>query len=430
MNKETFQSDLFMGDARKNNRSKGLVTAIDLGSDKIACFIARIDQVTRERRAARIIGAGYCQSKGIKNGLIIDPAEAEKSVRLALDNAENEASVEVSSAYISISGSHIKSSILSGRIPVSERVVNQDHVDAVIKNARKNLNIGDKRVLHVIPSKFLVDGARNVPDPTGLIADILGIELTLITSSNNPTMNIENVIHNCHIDILDILAEPYVSGLACLYEHEKDLGSVCIDIGSGTTSISIFFEGTVVYTKSIKIGGWYISNDIAKGLSTPFEHAEGIKNLYGSALFGSNDMEQFYEIPQLEEKSSSRRSFKLSDLITIIKPRYEEILEMSLHAIENSGYSEIAKRNVVLTGGTTHLTGSLEIAERVLDCSVRLGMPTKLGGLSENTSGPGFSSCAGVIIHSLDQKKIELKAMRKRSSFTQKIIKNLMGTGF
>jgi cell division protein FtsA len=117
-------------------------------------------------------------------------------------------------------------------------------------------------------------------------------------------------------------------------------------------------------------------------------------------------------------------------LITIIKPRYEEILEMSLHAIENSGYSEIARRNVVLTGGTTHLTGSLEIAERVLDCSVRLGMPTKLGGLSENTSGPSFSSCAGVIIHALDQKKNELKHLKKRSSFTQKIIKNLMGTGF
>ena len=429
MKKNINQIDLFAVE-NKSNQSKNILTAIDIGSDKIVCFIAKIDEVTREKRALRVVGSGYCQSKGIRNGRVVDQKEAEKSIRLAIDKAEQDANIEINSVYVCISGDFLKSHVLKGSINVSERTINQEHVSEVISLTNKKYIPTNQKIIHIVPSNFFVDSTRNVTDPSGLMADKLGVELNYITSEVNPLTNIENIIKKMHLNIEGFVAKPYASGLACLHEHELDFGSVCIDIGCGTTSISIFFEGTIVYAKTINLGGWYITNDVALGLQTSFEHAEGIKNLYGNTIMGSNDSEQYYEIPN-DKEDNVRTKFKLSNLVSIIKYRYEEILEKVDEVIEKSGYSEYAKRNIILTGGTSDLPGSIEIAQRLFETNIRLGTPTKIGGLSEEIGGPSFSSCSGVLIHCLKKSKKNHDSITQKG--TEKIgnfLKNLMGQDF
>ena len=161
----------------KSSQSKGVITAIDIGSDKIVCLIAKIDEITREKRAIRVIGSGYCQSKGIRNGRIINPKEAEKSIRLALDKAEQNANIEVNNVYICISGNFIKSHVIKGKLEIPDKTINQEHVSNIIALTHEKHKVGDQRIMHIVPSKFFVDGTRNVADPTGLIADNLGVEL-------------------------------------------------------------------------------------------------------------------------------------------------------------------------------------------------------------------------------------------------------------
>ena len=429
MRKNINQIDLF-SEQNKSNQSKNILTGIDVGSDKIVCFIAKIEEITREKRGIRILGSGYCQSRGIRNGKIIDQKEAEKSIRLALDKAENDANIEIENVHLCISGDFVKSHIIKGYLNITDRTISQEHVNDLISLTNKKYSQTNQQVIHIVPSKFFVDGTRNVADPSGLVADKLGVELNYITSDINPLMNIENIIKRMHLNIVGFVAKPYASGLACLRDHELDFGSVCIDIGCGTTSIAIFFENTIVYAKTINLGGWYITNDIALGLHTSFEYAEGIKNLYGNTIMGANDSEQYYEIPNHTE-NINRTKFKLSNLISIIKYRYEEILEKVDEVIEMSGYSEYARRNIVLTGGTSELPGSIEIAQRVFETNIRIGSPSKISGLSEEIGGPSFSSCSGILMHCLrksnkNYKNISFNNTKKIGNF----LKNIMGKDF
>ena len=169
------------------------------------------------------------------------------------------------------------------------------------------------------------------------------------------------------LKVISFTAKPYVSALSILTNEEKESGVVCIDIGSGSTSISIFIDGSIVFAKSINIGAWYISSDISKVLSTPFDQAEAIKTFYGSALRGPNDGEEIFSTPLMGSDSDERLSLSKSRLISIIQPRFYEILMHAKKYIEQSGYNDIAKRNTVITGGGSELIGSVEFSERTLE---------------------------------------------------------------
>ena len=187
MKKNSNQIDLFSAD-NKSNQSKNILTAIDIGSDKIVCFIAKIDEITREKRALRVVGSGYCQSKGIRNGKVIDQKEAEKSIRLALDKAEKDANIEINNVYVCISGDFLKSHVLKGSINIPERTIKQEHVAEVISITNNKYTPTNQKIIHIVPSNFFVDGTRNVTDPSGLVADKLGVESVSYTHLTLPTI--------------------------------------------------------------------------------------------------------------------------------------------------------------------------------------------------------------------------------------------------
>ena len=422
------QHDFFI-DSKVSYQADNIITSIDIGSDKIICFIAKVDRIL-DKKKPRVIGFGCSQSKGLKSGGITDIIDLEKSIRKAVNQAENSAGVEVKNVSVNISGNYIKTERLFGEIIIGNSIINHNHVAQVISMAKKKFNSKNKKVLHVIPSHFTADGIKNIANPNGMSANKLGVKLFFIYGMPNHLNNLEMIVERCFLNVINFTAKPYVSALSTLTKEEQNSGAACLDIGSGSTSISIFIDGSMVFAKSINIGGWYISSDISKILSTPFEQAEALKTLYGSALRGPNDGEYIYQTPLMGSESDERLSFSRSKLISIIRPRFYEILIHAKKCIEQSGYYDIAKRNTVITGGGSELVGSVEFSERILESRVRSGKPLNIDGLNEEISGPAFSSCAGMLIHSILSQKKGMNDKSKQQNFASKVMQKIMGSGF
>jgi cell division protein FtsA len=235
----------------------------------------------------------------------------------------------------------------------------------------------------------------------------------LIAAGFGPVRTLATAIARCHLDVEQIVASPYASGLACLVEDEMDLGSLVVDMGAGTTSFAVFFDGNIVYSGGIPLGGAHVTSDIARGLTTSVAHAERLKTLYGNAIAGAMDEREIIDVPLVgEEQPENANHLPKSHLIRIIQPRVEEILELVRAKMEKSGFNEIAGRRVVLTGGASQLSGVRELAQRILDKQVRLGRPLRVArpssmnsksggasftGLAESTSGPAFATTAGLL---------------------------------
>jgi len=426
--KDNNQQDFFINN-KSNYQSEKVITAIDIGSDKVVCLIGKVDNIL-DRKKIRLIGSGYSQSKGIKNGGITNINDLEESIRKAVDLAENQANYEVENVSVNVSGNYIRTERVFGELFVGNQIINQNHIAEVIEIARQKFNKENKKILHVIPSNYIVDSIKNIVNPSGMSASKLGVKLLFIYANPNHINNLENIINSCFLNVTNFTAKPYTSALSALTDEEKNQGSVCIDIGAGTTSISVFIDGSIVYAKSLNLGGWYITNDISKELSTPFDQAEALKTLYGSALRGANDGEEIFQIPMIGGNDENRISFSRSKLISIIKPRLWEILMHSKKCIEQSGYKDISNKNTIITGGTMELPGSIEFAERILEARVRIGFPSGINNLVEELSGPAFTSCTGMLLHSILIQENEIKNKSENNNFAVKIIEKIMGSGF
>lgn len=426
--KDNNQQDFFINN-KSNYQSEKVITAIDIGSDKVVCLIGKVDNIL-DRKKIRLIGSGYSQSKGIINGGITNINDLEESIRKAVDLAENQANYEVENVSVNVSGNYIRTERVFGELFVGSQIINQNHIAEVIEIAKQKFNKENKKILHVIPSNYIVDNIKNIVNPSGMSASKLGVKLLFIYANPNHINNLENIINSCFLNVNNFTAKPYTSALSALTDEEKNQGSVCIDIGAGTTSISVFLDGSIVYAKSLNLGGWYITNDISKELSTPFDQAEALKTLYGSALRGVYDGEEIFQIPLIDGNDENRISFSRSKLISIIKPRLWEILMHSKKCIEQSGYKDISNKNTIITGGTSELPGSIEFAERILETRVRIGFPSGINNLVEDLSGPAFTSCTGMLLHSVLMQENEIKNKSKNNNFAFKLIEKLMGSGF
>jgi len=214
--------------------------------------------------------------------------------------------------------------------------------------------------------------------------------------------NLSTCIERCHLDPVGFVVSPYASGLAVLVEDEMDLGVTVIDMGGGTTTIAVFYEGNVIYTDMVPVGGNHVTSDIARGLSAPLAHAERLKTLYGHAMTSPVDEREMIDVPQVgEAPDEPARQVPRSILTAILQPRLEETMELVRSRLETSGFDKIAGRRVVLTGGACQVPGLGDLAALVLDKQVRIGKPVRACGLAEATAGPAYSTCAGLLGYAL-----------------------------
>jgi len=264
----------------------GLVAALDIGTTKVSCLIARQEGT----RPPRVIGIGHHAAKGVKNGAIVDMDAAEASVRAAVGAAEEMAGANVNAINVALSGPVFKSRLVAYDIGISGHEIGDQDLRKILDANRLASELPeDQEIVHSIPVGYSIDGNRGVRDPRGMFGDRLGVNLHVVTASINAIRNIDTCLHRCHLEVEGRVVAPYASALSALVEDEMKLGVTLIDMGGGTTSISVFFDGELVHADCIPIGGASVTNDIARGLSTPVQHAERMKTLYGNCMPSPSD---------------------------------------------------------------------------------------------------------------------------------------------
>jgi len=374
----------------------GIVAALDVGSTKVCCFIARVE----DAGAVRILGIGHQIATGVRAGSIIDMEAAETSIGAAVHAAEQMANETIRDVIVNVSCPISHS--FNAEIAVPGQEVSDSDVRRALAHAR-TLQVGpDQALVHAIPVGFSLDGSRGIRDPKGMYGERLGVQAHVITAPAGSVRNLQTCVARCHLDIDTLVASPYASGLACLVEDEMEMGSACIDMGGGTTTISVFAEGKLVWSDCIRLGGNHVTNDIARGLTTPVVHAERMKTLHGSAMTSPSDEREMIDVPQVgEEERLGSNNLPKSYLVRIIQPRLEEIFEHVRSRLEHSGYAKLVGRRVVLTGGASQLPSMRELAQLILDKQVRIGRPTRIAGLNEAHGGPSYSTAAGLLLHAV-----------------------------
>lgn len=221
-----------------------------------------------------------------------------------------------------------------------------------------------------------------------------------VTANAATLRNLISCVERCHLEVERVIVAPLAAGRACLTDDEAELGATLIDLGGGTTSIGVFSEGEMVFADSIPMGGIHVTNDIARGLTTPTAHAERMKVLYGHAMTTTTDKHEQIDVPQVGENDvATMAQVPRSLLIGIIQPRLEEIFEMVRARLEHSGFDKVGGRRVVLTGGGAQMPGTRELAQLILDKQVRIGRPMPLMGLGETYQGPAFSTALGLLFY-------------------------------
>ena len=376
----------------------GLIAALDIGTTKVACFIARVDQspIAGEKNFIRVVGIGHQIAEGIRGGAIVDVEAAEHSIRAAVDGAERMAGETIRKVVVSLSAGQPASHTVGLEVSIAGHAVNDQDIARIYKQGDISCEEEERQTLHCLPLGYSIDGVQGIQEPRGMFGQRLGVNMHLVTADVGPIRNLVNCIERCHLEVAEVVLAPYASGLASLYEENKDLGSILIEMGGGVTSLGVFSHGALLHTDVIPLGGNHVTNDIARGLSTPLKEAERIKVLYGSAIPGGSDQDAI-RVPQIGERDEDCHVISAGVLTGIIAPRIEEIFELIRDRLQATGFDQVAGRSVVLTGGASQLTGVRELAARILDKQVRIGSPIRFTGLPDVTGGPAFATCAGLL---------------------------------
>lgn len=401
---------IFGGRSSKQSGSGGrrtrLLTVLDVGSSKVSCVIARLrpreesSLLPGRTHHMEVIGFGHQKSHGVKSGVIIDLDAAEQSIRLAVDAAERMAGLTVDSLIVNLSAGRLKSETYTAQINLGGHEVEQRDVRRVLAAGARQSLANERHVLHSLPVAYTLDGERGIRDPMGMLGDSLGVDMHVLTADSAPLRNLELCINRCHLSVEAIVATPYASGLAVLVDDEAEMGAACIDMGGGTTTISVFSEGKFIHGDAVAIGGHHVTMDIARGLSTRLDDAERMKVMYGSALASIADDRDLISVPSIgDDDRDVPNQYPRSVLMRIIQARVEEILELVRDRLNQSGVGHIVGKRVILTGGASQLPGMSEAARRILARNVRIGRPLGVSGLPVAAKGAAFSAIAGLLIY-------------------------------
>jgi cell division protein FtsA len=372
------------------------IVGLDIGTKKVAVIIGEIT----EERKVEVIGIGAADSRGLRKGVVVDLDATSSAIKKAQEEAELMAGVEIQSAFVGISGAHIKSFNSRGVIAVSgkNREITREDVRRVIDQSKAVSIPPDRDIIHVIPQEFVVDEQDGIKAPLGMSGIKLEVNVHIVTSAITSVQNLRTCVERAGIEIEQIVLNQIATAESILTHDEKELGVGLIDIGAGTTEVAIFERGSLWYTSIIPIGGDNFTNDIAVGLRTPIPEAEKIKKKFGCVAGPAVEEQETIEVPSVG-KGRKPRVLGRQILADIIQPRAEEIFRLVDSDIKRMGYEKSLNSGVVLTGGTSLLDGLEEVAEEIFDLPVRRGDPSGISGLVDRVSTPDFATAVGLILY-------------------------------
>ena len=344
------------------NNQENIFVGLDIGTSKVCAIVAALN----ENNEINILGIGKCKSDGLTRGVITHVERTVASITEALQEAELQSGVKISSVVAGIAGDHVQSFQSRGVVSISnaEHEITQQDVERLIEDTRKINLPADRKIIHVIPQEFIVDGQDGVYDPIGMSGVRMEGTVHIITGLVTAVQNILKCVKRSGVEVNDIVLEPIASSDAVLHKDEKEVGIVLVDIGGGTTDIAVFEDSTIRHTAVIGIAGRKVTDDIRHGLGILADQAEEIKIKYGFTylpLLIDNDQ---INVPGIGGRPPMDIERKL--LCQIIQPRMEEILEIVGMEIKRSGYHKHLSAGVVLTGGGSLIPGTAELAKEIL----------------------------------------------------------------
>jgi cell division protein FtsA len=386
-------------------KRSAVVAAIDVGTSKVACLIARLrprapaDVLPRRSHSVEILGIGHTRASGIKGGTVVNLGEAEDAVRNAVAAAERMAHVQLESAVLSVSAGRPASELYAATVHVAGPSVADGDIERVLGAGSRHSVRDGRAVLHSMPIGYALDDARGVRDPRGMLGKRLGVDMHVVTVDVAAARNLMLAVERCHLSVEAMVATSYLAGLSVLSDDEADLGAAVIDLGAGTTTMAVFVHGHFVHADGFALGGRHVTMDLARGLNARIADAERVKTLYGSVLSGGSDERDMVTLAAGSDQGDPPHIVSRATLVGIIRPRVEEILEMVRDRLAGSPFAAIARGRVVLTGGASQLNGLAELAGHILGRQVRIGRPLGLAGLPEAAKGPAFAVAAGLLVY-------------------------------
>ena len=394
-----------------SKQRNSVIAALDIGSAKIACLIAETDRET----GPVVKGIGQHASHGMRNGEVIDIEALSVAVGKTIEAAENMAGLQIDRVWVSVSGGTQLSMLRRHETEIASGEVTMRDIARVHRMDLDIIEAEGRVVLHRLPVQYIVDGVKGIRDPLTMRGRKLGADLAVVTASEGTISNLRTVVERNHVSVERFASSTYVAGLSSLVEDEKDLGAMVIDMGAGITGMSIFMEGHLIYVDTIPVGGHHVTSDIARGLSTPLEEAERIKSLHGSVLSAMGDTDHHITLPMIgEDFNDAAQQIELGLLGEIIRPRVEEIFELLLHRLEDSGFAPAAGQRIMLAGGAAQLPGMVEYVSTVFGKAVRIGKPLGIVGLADATRGPAFSATTGLLRFASVEQEFEPRRQSER----------------
>ena len=371
-------------------KKRTTLSAIDVGTTKVCTIVAELN----DGNLMRVAGVGLTPSKGMHKGLVVNINEAKESIRESVRKAEQTSGYRIESAYVGVTGRHITARNNRGVVAVTrgDQLVRPNDLKRVLQTAQSLKIPSDRKLLHVIPRGYAVDGQEGVMNPIGMHGFRLDVETHIITAAVASVQNLVKCIRGIGVDVDDLIFEPLASSEAVLSEDDKNVGVILADIGGGTTDISVFKEGSIWHSAILPVAGYQLTRDIAIGLGLPFEVAEEMKKMYGSVM-------PVYESKiEADTISENGHSVSYRGLCDIIRARMDEVLRLILLELPRSELEALVPAGLVLTGGSSNLSGIDALGRDVLQMSVRVGSPVDIHGITDILHDPAYATSVGLLL--------------------------------
>ena len=395
-----------------------IIVGLEIGTSKICAVVGEVS----DTQVANIIGLGQCKSRGVRKGEIVDASVVEEDVRNAIVEAEHMADVEIQSVFLGVTGSHMRGFNNTGVHPVvsADREINDADIQDVIKNAKAVNLPSDHSVIHVIRQHFRVDGQDGVLNPEGMLGAKMEVDVHVVSGRYNRLQNPIRLVSGLHLQVENIAFNGLASSLATLSTEQKELGTLVIDLGAGTTEYAIYSGGVIKHTGVLAVGGDHVSNDLAYGLKVPLGRAEQLKVDNGSAVIEPDSNNRLMDLST--DNIIPSKKINLNHLQMIMSMRLREIFELIANDIEKGGLVNYLRAGVVLCGGgarTPHIT---KLARDVFNLPAAIGRSSTVSGIKNALDEPEFSTSIGLIKFGAFQSQ----AMPKREGFGRAIRKQFV----
>ena len=390
---------------------RGPFGILDLGSSKLACLIAQ-KSATGE---VKLLGQSMHVSEGVKQGEITDMNKFSTAVGKTVNAAERSADTTISTIHIVTPGGSQKLNAHTSKIDLHDDVISRRDITRLMHQQGQLKPLSGQVIIQKQPGSYQLDDQRQIDNPLGMCGRALGIDFTTLAMSQTSYANLRQAVQQCHLELGSVHHSAVMSGHACLTEDDRELGTLLIDFGGGTTSLALFADGQLHYVGTIRMGGLNVTRDIAKMLSISISDAERLKAIDGSVLPAIAVTEQVerFSFPSQGDNFVLSNTLSAEDNLTlpsgqviqrqflsdIIRTRCEEILEAIDAQLNTAGLGPARTFNLALTGGASQLTGMSDFISEFWQKPVALRSPTPLSGPDGQISGGSFSACMGLARH-------------------------------